>query len=566
MGKGNLHAVPQTGSSLSRPPTENERLAGTDAEAAPHSDSARHGAPSHRHSHRRGPAGGAGARTADVLVGAVLAGYALLLYLPYALRSSFLLDDYTMIEHFRFGTWLPTYRPTFRLEMDGTHALFGDSPRGYYVLLAVMAAAIGVLLFATLRSLGLSLVPAAMAGTLVVAYPKADSVLLWWSSSSALALCLGLASVWMGSVWLRRTGWSPGLLVPAMALMAASVLCYESIFPLFLLLVCLVPLSPRPRRLLAVAAMEGATACGAALYMFATEAKARNALPVGAYATRAAQLVTGGLRTYPLGGLGMPTTVGLCFGVGVVVAVAIVVAVCGPACLTRGLEPPWRLLLTVPLLAVGAVVSLVPFLPAPSYYVPEGVGVANRVNALPQVFVVSAIAAAVWFVARVVGGWRRPVAAAVIAGAVAVAVVGAFAGAVRSDQSGYLAAARYRASMIDEVHRLLPAPPTKGGIVFLGGYVQNEGTPADPAYPTIQNAWDASATMQLLYGTVDFSGWTVSPSTECRPTTIFSSLLGADVDVPYRDATIVDIGAHRVLRFSDQQECLAALPRLAEPR
>jgi hypothetical protein len=153
----------------------------------------------------------------------------------------------------------------------------------------------------------------------------------------------------------------------------------------------------------------------------------------------------------------------------------------------------------------------------------------------------------------------------VIAGAVGVAVVGAFAAAVRSDQSGYLAAARYRASMIDEVHRLLPAPPTKGSIVFLGGYVQNEGTPADPAYPTIQNAWDASATMQLLYGTVDFSGWTVSPSTECRPTTIFSSLLGADVDVPYRDATIVDIGAHRVLRFSDQQECLAALPRLAEP-
>jgi hypothetical protein len=214
-----------------------------------------------------------------------------------------------------------------------------------------------------------------MAGTLVVAYPKADSVLLWWSSSSALALCLGLASVWIGSVWLRRTGWSPGLLVPAMALMAASVLCYESIFPLFLLLVCLVPLSPRPRRLLAVAAMEGATACGAALYMFATEAKARNALPVGAYATRASQLVTGGLRTYPLGGLGMPTTVGMCFGV--------------------------------------------------------GVGVANRANALPQLFVVTAIA--------------------------------------------------------------------------------------------------------------------------------------ADVDVPYRDATIVDIGAHRVLRFSDQQECLAALPRLAEP-
>jgi hypothetical protein len=77
MGNGNLHAVPQTGSSLSRPPTENERLAGTDVEAAPHSDSARHGAP--HHSHRRGPAGGAGARTADVLVGVVLAGYALLL-------------------------------------------------------------------------------------------------------------------------------------------------------------------------------------------------------------------------------------------------------------------------------------------------------------------------------------------------------------------------------------------------------------------------------------------------------------------------------------------------------
>jgi len=505
------------------------------------------------------------ARTVDLLIGAVIAACALVMYLPYDARASFLLDDYTMMEHFQFGTWLPTYRPTFKLEMDVANFFFGDSPRGYYLLLGVMAATIGVLLFASLRSLGLSVVPSAIAGTSIVVYPRADAVTLWWSSTSAMALCLGLGSVWLGSVWVRRSGRSPALLIPALALMAAAVLCYESIFPLFLLPLCLVPLSSRPRRLVGMAVLEGVTAGAAALYMYTAEAAARDAMPLSRYPARMWQLIVSGLHAYPFGGVSAPTAIGLGIAAGTLVAMVVAVGASGRSAILHEVEPLRRLLATVPLLALGAFVSLVPFIPAPAYYEPGGVGPANRVNALPQVFVVTAVAVTIWLVARMVIGWRSPMAAVALAAVAAVSMVGAFAGSVHQDQSGYLAAARYRSWMLHEMHQLLPSRPASGTVVFVGDYLQNEGPPANPAFPTIQNEWDTSATLQLMYGTMGITGWTVSPNTMCRPATLFSSLLGVTVDVPYRQATIVDIRRHRVYRFADAKECQADLPRLAEP-
>jgi hypothetical protein len=311
--------------------------------------------------------------------------------------------------------------------------------------------------------------------------------------------------------------------------------------------------------------MEGATACVAALYMFVSEAGARNALPVSAYAGRIRQLVISGLHAYSLGGVGAPMKIGLLAAAGVVVAMAVALAASGPSALFQGLEPLGRLLMAVPLLAVAAFVSLVPFIPAPAYYIPQGVGTANRVNALPQVFIVTAIGIIMWVAARVASGWRHPGVAAVLAAAASVVVVGASVGSVHQDESGYLAAAHYRNTVLTEVRRLVPSTPASGSVIFIGDYVQNMGPPGNPAYPTIQNEWDASATLQLMYGAADFSAWTLSPATQCRATSVFSALLGTTTDVPYPNATIIDIAHHRVFRFSGQKKCLADLPRMTEP-
>lgn len=498
----------------------------------------------------------------DGVVAGVIAIFGLVFWVPAAVHADFLLDDFAMLEHFALPSiGFATYRPVAQLELNVGHWFFGSDPTGYYVTLAVMMALIGASFYAALRHLGLTAVPASIAGVGVVAYPRADSIGAWWADPAAPALLLGLLSVIAGAVWVHRRGICLRWLVPTLVLMALSVLCYEAMAPVFLLALCLAPLSPDLRRTSVCAVGSGLVALGSALYIFSTESTSHGAISMSSYGGHMKNLMTGGWQALVLHGLSTPTVVGFGFAAATILVIAAVLMWRGAV---RVAEPSSRLLLALPLLVIGAALSLLPFVPSDSYYEPTTPGTGNRVNGLAQVFVLAFIAIGIWLVCRMlvrlmVGRAALPTAAA-ISFLIAVVLMSGYAGYVKQDQNYYNAASALRAGYVDEIHQLKPAI-ARGDLVFLADYPSQIGPPGAHWFPTIEDLWDASEIVDMTYGNSAIVADPLFSDTQCRASSVSIQVPTGFERFPYRKIVVIDLSRKKVVGGpANQAECRAELP------
>jgi hypothetical protein len=499
----------------------------------------------------------------DGLVAGIIALFGLVFWVPAAVHADFMLDDFAMLEHFELpGVGIATFRPVARLEWYVGYHLFGHHPTGYYVVLAIMMALIGAVFYAALRHLGLAAMPAAIAGVGIVAYPRADSIGAWWADPAAPALLLGLLSVLAGAVWVSRRGASLGWFVPTLVLVALSVLCYEAMAPLFLLALCLSPLSRNLRRTFVCAGASGLVALGSALYLFATEQNQHDAVGTGRYAWHLHHLMTGGWQALVLHGLSTPTVVGVGFGVVTMLTIVAVLAWRG------GLVDAvaWRrLLLAVPLLVLGTALALVPFVPSGTYYEPTTPGTGNRVNALAQVFALACIAITIWLLCRLLGrafgGRYAPAVTAAVAVLVAVPLLGGYAGSTKQDQNAYNVASARRVALIDEIHRLKPAVP-RGDLVLLADYASQTGPPGKVWFPTIEDLWDASEIVSMTYHRPRMVADPVFSDTRCLASSVSIRTPTGTARFPYGRVVVIDLGRTRVERLPGRAACEAGLPSL----
>jgi hypothetical protein len=497
------------------------------------------------------------------LVAGIVAIFGLVFWVPAAVHADFMKDDFAMLEHFELpGVGFGTFRPVARLEWTVGYHLFGTSPTGYYVALAVIMAAIGTALYAALRYLGVAAVPAAIAGVAIVAYPRADSIGAWWADPAAPALLLALLSVVTGAIWVTRSGASIRWAVPTLVLVALSVLCYEAMVPMFVLALCLAPLSGNLRRTIICAVGSGVVALGSAVYVFSTEATNHDAIGSGRYPGHLKQLMTGGWQALVVHGLSTPTLVGVGFAAITFLAIAGVIAWKGAL---TDLTPWGRLLLVLPLLVLGTAVTLLPFVPSGPYYEPTTAGTGNRVNALAQVFVLTFIAIAIWLLGRLVGrvtGGRYAIPMATGASLVlATVLMSGYAGYVKQDQNFYNAASARRAAYIEEIHHLRPSV-SRHDLVLLGDYPSQTGPPGAVWFPTIEDLWDASQIVSMAYGRPNMVADPLFADTRCLASSMSIQIPTGFETVPYRKVVVIDLGRRRVLRLANRALCEAQLPSL----
>lgn len=498
-------------------------------------------------------------RPCDSLIAGALAIYAIAVWLPYELHATFQLDDFTLSEHFLLGTPLPSYRPGFIVVMQAAGRAFGDHPLGYYVTLAFMMGALAVLLFLALRQLGLATVPSVIAGAAVVAYPRADSIGLWWTGSQmGIALCLGLLSALLGAMWVRRTGRSLLLLLGSLAALAACILTYEAMFPVFLLALCLSPLSPNFRRSAVKGGLDLVAAIASVVVMLHLAAANQQKRPVNSYPGRAVHLAADGWRALFVHGFYRPTVIGAIAVIALVVGIVVLLLIAGTTDRLINFESWPRLLMAVPLLLAATFVSWVAYVPANDWYDPLLTNIGNHVNALAQVFLITAAAAVIWLLSRLVTApFRTPILATIVATAVGVVVLSGFVGQVRSDQAQFSVASVQRTAILDELHRLLPHP-VGGDEILVGDYHLFSGS---EWVDVLETDWDTDAAVQSLYDNGALNADPLLPGAVCRPSGLAQPIYG-NATVPYAQLQILDVARGRVVTLDSQLECQLELPSL----
>jgi hypothetical protein len=496
----------------------------------------------------------------DGVLAGVLAAAALVIWLPYEVHAFFMLDDFPFTEHYVLSTTFYNFRPLFHLLYTICFECFGTSPRGYYVLLCVLMAGNGALLFLCLRRLGVALAPALLAGGIVIAYPRADALGLWWSASQmSLALCLGLLGVLLGAVWVGREGRALAWLVPSVIALVASILSYEALVPIFLLPVCLVAFSSNRRRLFVNAGIDAVAVGAAALYMLhrATGMEPRRA--ISTYPARSAHLVADGWRALFAHGFFAPTGVGLAIAFCMAGAAAVVMFILRRR--SRTTEPgPWRpAALSVPLLIAATFLGWSAYVPASDWYDPLLLNIGNHVNTVAQIFFITALSLLAWLAVRAVTArWRSPLVATVGVGLVGVVLVGGFVGHVLSDQQQFTTASTDRQGILKEIRHLDPSP-APGDNFALADFHRTVGSTLVDVFET---TWDTGPAVELLYRTATLRAEPLTQGAVCGAHGL-SQPGYPDVTTPYSKLKIVDVGRHRIDTFADRAQCAARIAALA---
>ena len=471
-----------------------------------------------------------------------------------------MLDDFPLAEHFVLGNWLPTYRPGFAFISQFVGRAFHANPRGYYLTLGVIMAATGAFLYVTLRKLGLSTLPAALAGAAIVAFPHADALGLWWTGSQmGISLCLGLLSLYLGAMWVERSGRSLLLLALSLITLAACILVYEGMLLVFTLGICLLPLAANKRRQLMKSGADLAVAIGAALYMFhvssSIETKKR---PLGTYPGRAVHVAADGWRALFLHGLRGPTLYGAVASLSIAVAIVILlVIVKATGRLTQ--FGPWKpLLFSLPLLLAGVFVAWVPYVATNDWYDPLLMGVGNHINELPAVFYVTAGSVGLLLLCRLLTApLRSPVATALLVGMIGVVVISGFVGQVRVDQQQFALGSHHRLAILATVRRVLPHP--EAGATIL---VANYDTAIGPDWVEVfETYWDTGAALQTMYNDPHITAAPLALGAVCEATGLAEPRYNIR-EVSYSRLQIIDISHDRLVHLGDQEQCRSELKSL----
>jgi len=348
----------------------------------------------------------------------VLAGVAVLAFLPHIRHGGFYSDDWSNgalsllpPEGPGFGhaisayADLTIYRPVLVIYVPLTYAVFGLHMHIHLLWTAFLALCVAGLLYGVLRTLGVPWLHALVIAALTLLFPWFDSTRLWVTGTQlSLSISFFLAGLWIALVGLSRSRrWHAG----AVSLYMLSILTYEITLPLVAAIGLLYVLRVGWTRAKMRWAVDFGVAIAAGIWVsLHTERTASG--PSGAI-SHLGQIITNGGTLFgrsllPLGP--QRTTLALLLFALVLIA--------GTATYLRGREAPesesrWGLGSWLLLAAGGVVVAAVgwvAFIPADPYYTPSIYGVTNRVNGLSGLGLVIAAYGACGIVGSLVGRIR----------------------------------------------------------------------------------------------------------------------------------------------------------------
>ncbi|MGA7987262.1 MAG: hypothetical protein WCB51_02565 [Candidatus Dormiibacterota bacterium] len=502
----------------------------------------------------------------DRWIVAALGVAGLLLGIPYALSAGFVYDDWALVSHQILG--IPNtglyVGSGLQISLIVEGALFRTNAHLYYVTAATVFSLAVMGVFVALRALRVDTISALIASALLLAFPAADSLRLWYTATmtAMLAVLLATLGIAAGSRWVERRGRSLAWLVASFLLWAGAVLCYFSVVVLMVLPLALISFSPDRRKTLLNLAMNLAVGvlCLTLILPTSLTAQYHANWTLGAYPGRVWSLWTAGFEFLVVGPVSQVTvlTLVLCVGAGLLTMIAL--GVLGRVRQSPVGPPPTyigRQLTAACFLLIGALASWSPLIPASPYYSPSSLGIGNRVNGFAQIFLLAAVGLLVTTLARVVGRLsRHPSVAAAITAGLAVLLLAVTLPQTVTHADGYTDAATIRSDILTTVGKL--APTAKAGTtVLLGDYDEYD---TQNWIPVFASTWDFNGAVQTMYHDATLSGYPVLSGFTCTPTGL-RGLPNTQAIVPFDRLIVIDVGRRRVVDLTNRT-CTVLLPGL----
>ena len=451
------------------------------------------------------------------------------------------------------------------------HVIFGTSVWAHLALAVVLASLTSACLYVLLRTLGLGAAPSWTMGGLALLFPWSDSARLWATGSvNNVAVCAYLVGV---TVALRgfdaRGRKGIALHAAAVTLYAASVLTYEITGAPAVLSVFFYAYYAGWRRALRRWPADLAAVGAALVYSALTTVKF--VAPPGAELRQVLALGNGARKLLLEAALPVGAPRGVAAALLVAVASAAALALVGVVRsdgATRRRLRRWLSVLGAGVLAVGAGYAM--FIPD-TYWVPQRVGLENRVNLLAAIgyaVVLYSAAMIVGLLAAAAGG-RRGIPPVAVASALSALLAVGYAVKVERDVGRYDRAAALQERLLAVVAR---APRLAAGSAVFAF-----GSPAEvaPWVPVFSESFDFDGAVKVvrrddsLVGYPVFAGAVLacgpgrSESCAClHPTPTSPSASPAGV-FWYGRAVLVDARTGDSLVVLDRMSCRAAVARLS---
>jgi hypothetical protein len=203
---------------------------------------------------------------------------------------------------------------------------------------------------------------------------------------------------------------------------------------------------------------------------------------------------------------------------------------------------------------VVAVAAWVVYVPAPDHYSPSAAGTVNRVNALAGIGIAllaySVLMLLGWVLVRLL---RLPAAAAaIIAGALTLALCVAYVQRSADDARAWDAAARDQRAVLADLHAALPAPARRAVI-----YAYDAPLIVGPGVPVLNTTLDLSSAVRMSYASPLLSAVVLTAAVGVRCGALGPSAGG--VPATYGGSYLLDVRARRAAALNGRAQCIAAI-------
>jgi hypothetical protein len=455
------------------------------------------------------------------------------------------------------------YRPTLILYVPLTHEVFGLHTGVHLAWAASLAALMSWTFYGVLRLLGLERVHAGVIAALVLVFPFSDVTRLWSTASMThLSIALYLAGVAVAIKGLRASGRRALLLhTAAVALYLLSLWTYE-ITAGVIALTGMLYLTQAPWRRAVPRWLLDVVVTAASL-LLVTRSTQNEALPLAHQIDHARLIAREGAQLIALSAVpfGTPARWLICGGIAFIALLA--------AAAWRSLPPGdalRRLLARWFAFGVGGLVfagaGWVVFAPAHWYYTPTPVGLANRVNVLAALGLVTLAYATLvvlgLLVARVftrIGRWWVLVP---FAGAAVIGIQ--YLSRLEDDKNEWNQAFRSQTAMLRQMKAGLADPPD-GSTIFTFGWPGYQA----PGVPIFASSWDLNGAVKVEWNDATLSGYPILESTTLRCGTAGITIVGQGYEsmnpAAYGRAYLFDVRSGRVAKPASRKQCEAATPR-----
>jgi hypothetical protein len=188
------------------------------------------------------------------------------------------------------------------------------------------------------------------------------------------------------------------------------------------------------------------------------------------------------------------------------------------------------------------------------YYSPGQVGIGNRINVVAGVglalLAVAVIRLSATLALSAVPRDRR-VATAVLTGAVAAAIGGAYLDQLGSDRGDWWRARRLEGEVLNNVHSL-GRPPSGSTVIAQGFPLYNA-----PGVPVFAASWDLDGALKLLWNDPTIRGIPAAAGAiGCTPAGV--AVPGVTtIPLPYNRLLLVDVAKHSASRLDTPGQCRA---------